>query len=206
MIDKRTNEPVEVVPYGQSVIPDNRLEFLGKKCEKVLRRVPGNVLEIGVFRGGTIIRLAKSLQAASPSNKVYGIDTFSGHPYTDGHKVHPKGKYADVDVMLLLEAFKEEKVDTDISLFSGQVEYLFKSLDLENISFVHVDCDLYVPIKFCCEVIAPLINKGGMIYFDDYGHEHCPGATKAVNESFSLERIHEVSLPDGTSWSAFINL
>jgi len=200
----KTNTPIESVPYGETVIPQNRLEFLTQKCREVLQKVPGNVLEIGVYKGGTIIGLAKQVQDVCPSCKVYGVDTFSGHPYTDGHPVHPEGKYADVSREELEETFKQEGLA--IQLYKGKIEEIFDSLNLENVSFVHVDCDLYIPIKFCAEKITPVINKGGMIYFDDYGHEHCPGATKAVDEVFSKDQIHEVSLEDGTCWSCYIHV
>ncbi len=202
----RTNKPLESVPYGKTVIPENRLNFLAEKCRSVLEKTPGNVIEIGVYRGGTIIALAKQLRDICPEFVVFGVDTFSGHPYSDGHSVHPKGKYADVDVEKLQKTFEAEGVDTFITLYTGKIEDIFRSLQLSNISFVHVDCDLYTPVKFCAKYVTPLVNKGGIIYFDDYGHEHCPGATKAVEESFLKKQINEVSLNDGTNWSAYVEL
>ncbi len=203
---KRVNEPVDIVPYGKTVIPENRLQFLSQKCREVLESVPGNVLEIGVYRGGTLIELAKQVQQVTPTFKVYGIDTFTGHPYDDNHPVHPTGKYDDVDIDELAQLFKQENLEGVIELYKGKVEEIFKSLNLKNISFVHVDCDLYIPVKFCAEFITPLINKGGMIYFDDYGHEHCPGATKAVEEVFAVDQIQEVALADGTCWSGYVQV
>ncbi len=206
MTEVRTNKPVDSVPYGTTVIPENRLTFLAGKCRETLERIPGNVLEVGVYRGGTIIALGKQVLAICPENKVIGVDTFSGHPYTDGHPVHPTGKYNDVDIAELRNSFVENDVDSIIELHVGKIEDIFAELNLSNISFAHIDCDLYTPVKFCAEHITPLIKKGGVIYFDDYGHEHCPGATKAVEEVFNKDQIKEVSLPDGTCWSAYIEL
>jgi cysteine synthase len=90
---KNVNDPIEGVSYGESVVPDNRLDYLSWKCKETLKRTPGNVLEVGVYKGGTLIALAEALKEICPEYKVYGIDTFTGHPYSDGHPVHPEGKY-----------------------------------------------------------------------------------------------------------------
>jgi O-methyltransferase len=203
----RINKPIETVPYGHTVIPDNRLEYLVKKCEQTLKKVPGNILEIGVYRGGTIIRLSKILKDTCPEFIAIGVDTFTGHPYTDNHPVHPKRKYADVDLEDLQRCIKKKNLDKEIKLHKGKIEEIFIDLDLKNISFAHIDCDLYIPVKFCAQHVPGVMNKKGVIYFDDYGHEHCPGATKAVREKFNSQQIHEVYIPeDNTCWSCYIQL
>ena len=203
---RNVNEPVNSVPYGQTVIPRNRLDFLADKCRNTLKAIPGNVVEVGTYRGGTLIELAKAVKEICPKYKVYAIDTFEGHPYTDGHPVHPIGKYSDVGVNELKRILKEVEVDRWVELIEGKIEDVFETLNTSNISFAHIDCDLYIPVKYSAINIAPKINKGGIIYFDDYGHEHCPGATKAVEEVFPKEKIKVVSLADGTSWSGYIQL
>jgi len=203
----RSNQPVDTVDYGESVIPKNRLIFLSKLCKETLIKNPGNVCEVGVYKGGTLIELAKVVKEVCPQFKVYGIDTFHGHPYSDGHPVHPKGKYGDVDINELKEYIKDIELDNYIELFEGKVEDNWKDLQLENISFAHIDCDLYIPIKYCAANVPTKMNKNSIIYFDDYGHEHCPGATKAVNEVYRKERINEVYIKENnTCWSGFIKL
>lgn len=203
---KNVNDPIETVEYGKTVIPKNRLEFLGNKCKQTLLKVHGNVLEVGVYKGGTLIELAKQVRDFCPQYKVYGIDTFEGHPYDDGHPVHQKGKYADVNITELEDTLKKAGVDKWVKLIKGKIEDVFDASNISNVSFAHIDCDLYIPVKYSATNITPKINKGGIIYFDDYGHEHCPGATKAVEEIFPKEKIKVVSLEDGTSWSGYIQL
>jgi len=203
----RENAPIESVPYGESVIPQNRLDYLSKKCEDTLLSNPGNVLEVGVYKGGTIVQLAKILKKVCPKYKVYGIDTFTGHPYSDGHPIHPKGKYSDVDLAELRNFLNEIELDSQIHLFQGKVEDIFKTLILEDVSFAHIDCDLYLPVKFCSESIPPIMTQQSVMYFDDYGHEHCPGATKAINETFESHRINEVYMTDdNTCWSCVVHI
>ena len=200
----RSNAPVETVDYGKSVIPDNRFNYLSSLCRETLFKSPGNVCEVGVYRGGTLIELAKIVKEVCPQYKVFGIDTFRGHPYTDGHPVHPKGKYSDVDINKLKELIKNIDLDNFIILFEGKVEEIWNNLQLENISFAHIDCDLYIPIKYCAENIPKKMNKDSVIYFDDYGHDHCAGATKAVLEIFNKNILNDIYLSDDdTLWSCY---
>lgn len=202
-----TNNPVETVPYGKTVIPDSRLKYLEWKCRETLNRTPGNIVEVGVYKGGIITKLAKIMKEVCPQYKVYGIDTFSGHPYSDNHPVHPKGKYADVSKQELDKYIKKLKLDDTIELFQGRVENILKQLKLTEISFAHIDCDLYTPIKFCANNLPRLMKKHSVIYFDDYNHEHCPGATKAINDVFRPQQLHQVYIPyENTCWSAYVQL
>jgi O-methyltransferase len=203
----RTNDPVETAPYGSSVIPTNRLDFLVNKCRETLERSPGNVLEVGVYRGGSLLTLAEVLKEVCPQFRAYGIDTFAGHPYTDGHPVHPTGKYGDVDVAELERLISSNGLSHWVTLFHGKVEEVFHALHLRDISFAHVDCDLYVPVRYCAENLPAAMKPGGVLYFDDYGHEHCPGATKAVEAVFDRRRLREVYMPDDhTCWSCYIEV
>lgn len=204
---RSVNQPVETALYGQSVIPDNRLEYLTSKCAETLRRVPGNVVEVGVYKGGSLIRLARALRDICPEYKVYGIDTFAGHPYTDGHPVHPAGKYRDVLLPEIERLVAGEGLDAWVTLVRGKVEEVLSDLRLGDISFAHVDCDLYLPVKYCAQAFPPMMKAGGVIYFDDYGHDHCPGATRAVEEIFRKELLHDVYMPeDNTRWSCYVQL
>jgi len=207
MVVVNTNDPVETVPYGQTVIPESRLKFLHWKCKETLKRTPGNVLEIGVYRGGTLVTLTKALKEICPQFKVVGVDTFTGHPYSDGHPVHPIGKYSDVTKEDLEKFFESKNLNEHIILKVGKIEEIFNLLNLKNISFAHIDCDLYTAVKFCAEQIPKIMNKHGVIYFDDYGHEHCPGATKAIKEVFEPHQLHQVYIPEeNTCWSAYVQL
>jgi len=87
------------------------------------------------------------------------------------------------------------------------VENVLPHPSISNISFAHVDCDLFTPVYHTAIHIPLIMNKGGVIYFEDYGASNCPGATLAVEKVFSEDRINRVSLPhEIESWSCFIQL
>ncbi|WP_414682882.1 TylF/MycF/NovP-related O-methyltransferase [Longimicrobium sp.] len=204
---RRTNDPVDSVGYLASVIPRNRLNYLVSLCEETLRQVPGNVLEVGVYRGGSLVCLADVVSRVSPEHCVFGVDTFTGHPYTDGHPIHPIGKYADIEVDTLIRSLTARGLDRWIKLIRGRVEHVLDPDSIRPLSFVHVDCDLYSPVLYCARELPSRIQRGGIIYFDDYGHEHCPGATAAVREMFATAQVTEVYMQeDETCWSCFIRV
>lgn len=61
-----------------------------------------------------------------------------------------------------------------------------------KISLLHFDMDLYKPTKFALELLYPLVVKGGVICFDEYGLIPWQGETKAVDEYF--ESINETPI------------
>ena len=92
-------------------------------------------------------------------------------------------------------------------MHAGRVEEILRGLALRDVAFAHVDCDLYLPVAFCAAELPALMQPGAMLYFDDYGHEHCPGATRAVHEFFAAGLLNEVYMPDdGTCWSCHLRL
>jgi predicted O-methyltransferase YrrM len=203
----RANAPVDTVAYLCSVIPSNRLDHLEALCRRTLLECPGHVLEVGVYRGGSLLTLARAVKEQCPQYRVIGIDTFRGHPYTDGHPVHPVGKFSDVDIAILREALARAGFSDVVELHQGRVESVLDSLGLCDVAFAHIDCDLYDPVRYCAERLPLVMKPGGVIYFDDYGHEHCPGATRAVLERFPKGELQEVFMPDdGTCWSCHVRV
>ena len=47
-----------------------------------------------------------------------------------------------------------------------------------NISFLHLDLDVYLPTIFCLNQLYNNVSKGGIILIDDFKTH--PGATKAT--------------------------
>ena len=69
-------------------------------CASLAIDKPGDIIEIGVYKGGSLFRLAEYLQdsqaVAMATKRLIGIDTFEGHPYDDPDEPdHPKGRFGD---------------------------------------------------------------------------------------------------------------
>jgi O-methyltransferase len=136
----------------------------------------GDFIECGVYKGGTA-RMIDAILAGSQKLSLY--DTFTGmpevHPDKDLHKV---GDFADTSV----EAIRE-LIPTAI-LHPGLIPDSFEDLP-KQISFAHIDVDIYQSVKDCCEWIYDRLTPSGFMIFDDYGSITTPGCREAVDEFFT---------------------
>jgi O-methyltransferase len=134
--------------------------------------LPGQFVECGVYRGGTAMLLA------TVGRPLHLYDTFAGMRSTDPKRdLHQAGDFADTS----LEAVRA--LVPSAVFHPGWIPETFSDLP-DQISFAHIDLDLYQPILDCCEHFYPRMPNGAFMVFDDYGFPSCPGARQAVDEFF----------------------
>jgi len=66
----------------------------------------------------------------------------------------------------------------------------------ERFAFVHLDCDLYAPMKAGLEYFYTRMSPGGAILLRDYGSGSWPGVTRACDEFCRSVGVRLVLLPD----------
>jgi O-methyltransferase len=134
--------------------------------------VPGSVAECGVYRGGTLSEMLR----AFPGRTVYGFDTFEGLPeqaWAPG-EVHSPGDFADVPGLeeIARGAAGARLVPGIFPESADGIEGPF--------AFVHVDFDFEASTVAAIDWFVPRMSPGGLIVFDDYKWEHCPGVERAI--------------------------
>ena len=88
-----------------------------------------------------------------------------------------------------------------IRYYEGWIPQRFNEVQDRTFSFVHVDVDLYQPIKDSFEFFYPRLSPGGIMVFDDYGCVQFPGAKKAIDECVAeYDRIFFLPLPSGQAF------
>lgn len=152
----------------------------------------GVFIECGVFRGGTSLLLANLLNFFDSSKELYCLDSFEGlsEPCTYDN-FHKKGDFSDTsynDIKALLE-----KERNGIKVIKGWIPQVFNDLTIENVSFAHIDLDLYEPILETCKFLYPKLQKGAIMLFDDPMAVSCKGARRAVEEFF-LDKPEHVKI------------
>jgi O-methyltransferase len=65
--------------------------------------------------------------------------------------------------------------------------------------FVHIDLDIYVPIKGALEFFYPRLVPGGILVLDDYGFIRWPGARKATDEFCAARGLRPIVLSTGNA-------
>jgi O-methyltransferase len=157
----------------------------------------GDVVECGVFRGGTALLEALTIQAhASHGGRTLHLfDSFEGMPETtegvDRLKRGDLGKTSITTVKKLLQSFPF------VDLHPGFIPATFVGLNIEKICWAHVDVDVYQSVCDCISFIYPRLVPGGFMIFDDYGFPSCPGARRAVGEGFADSAEVPICLPTG---------
>ena len=153
-------------------------------------KVPGSIVECGVFKGTSLIRLLTYRDLLQQkSKKIYGFDPFGKFPkqlIQDDNKFALKhDKVSGLGLKLKkLKKFLFNKKFKNFELIKGDViktlpNFLKKNTKLK-ISFLHLDMDVYEPTKFALEKLFKKVAKNGIVLIDDYGYVR--GATKATNE------------------------
>lgn len=175
--------------YGDSTLNEKKIRNIVSLLDECLQeKLEGNVIECGVFRGGSLIQIGLKLKQVSPEKILFGVDTFEGHPYNtpedqaeNGKILHKKGLFA-TNQMEKIQNVLDQKNLKNIHLYKGLVEDVLPRFDKEKFCFAHLDLDLYLSTKQAFSFVASHIAEGGIVIFDDYGDPEAPGVKKAVDE------------------------
>jgi len=170
--------------------------------------VPGDIAELGVFRGMGLFTWANLLESYCIGDRtkvVFGFDNWKGFTQFDEQDGKTKESAGKVIGGFNPESYYEEIksaidiFDADrfipwkdrIKLIDGQIEDTVPDFINKNpgvrFSLVHFDCDLYKPTKAGLEAIWPKVTRGGLVIFDEYSMHDWPGETQAVDE-FLLDK------------------
>ena len=169
-----------------TLLDPGRLLALLELVRAAAERSGGDVIELGVYKGGSAAVIAWALREARLDRTIYLCDTFEGMPQTLNWEFHKEYDFADTSYEAvsgrLLAFLPDFPFRFHVGLFS---QTLPSMTDCGQLCFAHVDADLYESVRDACEFVYPRMAKGGIILFDDYGAPTCPGAKKAVDDFFA---------------------
>jgi O-methyltransferase len=171
--------------YGPDYIRASSLELVAH--EIYTNNIPGNVAELGVFRGD----FAKLINSAFPDRKLYLFDTFEGFDEND-IKAEYKGRAST-------GASVQDFSDTTVNLVLGKMKYRETCVvkkgyfpqtaqDVEDVfAFVSIDTDLFEPIYNGLCYFYPRLSQGGYIFVHDYNDGHTYTRAKEAVRKYCLE-------------------
>lgn len=178
---------------GNNRADQARLFFFMQNVAELRRRhVPGDFAELGVYKGNT----ARILRELAPDRTLYLFDTFEGF---DGKHAANDPSAADAgDYSCSLEAVRAFVGDGPrVHYIKGRFPDTAKQLpDTARFALVHLDCDLYEPMKAAVDFFLPRLEAGGMLIIHDYAGTAWPGVKQAVDEALADTRDHVVVIPD----------
>jgi len=190
-----------VAPYTQTTV--ERLYALWLGIEHVVRtKVAGDIVECGVWRGGSTMLAALALSArAATDRRLWLYDTFDGMPEPGDRDVDVAGRSmpeewdrisSDPDNRVLARATLPDVQANlrrtgypadEIEWIQGKVEDTIPGRAPETIALLRLDTDWYDSTRHELEHLWPRLSAGGVLIIDDYGHWQ--GARAAVDEYFA---------------------
>ncbi len=150
------NSTCEYIEKNMVDIPlfDSKQEALDFALEEI--SFEGLICEFGVWKGESINHIARK-----KPQKIHAFDSFEGLPET-WLSSHKKGHFA----LKNLPVF-EENIVIHKGWFDDTLPKFVKE-STENISFLHIDCDLYSSTKTIFKSLDLQIVVGTIILFDEY--------------------------------------
>lgn len=150
--------------------------------------VPGEVVECGVWRGGSMQAVAYTLlETGAATRDLHLFDTFEGMPPpTEKDRRRFAGKESAAELLAIsdkdakiwavatLDDVREGMAETNypserIHYHPGMVEETVPSQAPESISLLRLDTDWYESTRHELEHLYDRLSPGGVIIIDDYG-------------------------------------
>jgi predicted O-methyltransferase YrrM len=151
----------------------------------------GDIFEFGSYRGGSAAFIAYIVRALGRRTRIYACDTFEGLPATDqARDLHSAGDFRDADLAGFRAFIRSEGLQDLLLPVAGLFERTLPPL-LEarpSMALVHIDCDIYEPIRYLLQTCEPYYEPGGYLVFDDPLFSSCIGAFDAMAEHLLRDR------------------
>jgi len=192
---------------AHTMIGIKRLDALHYCIEDVLdRKVPGDLIETGVWRGGACIFMRGVLKARGVTDRVVWVaDSFEGlpppntakYPQDAEYKFH---EYKELAVSLeqVQENFRRYALlDDQVRFLKGWFRDTLPGAPVKSLAVLRLDGDLYESTMDALTHLYPRLEKGGYAIIDDYASVRA--CQQAVNDYRAAHGIAEEIIPIDTS-------
>jgi O-methyltransferase len=185
-------EGLDAPAEAETMIGLKRLNNL-ESCviDVICRRVPGDLIETGVWRGGASIFMRAVLKAYDETDRtVWVADSFQGVPRpnptlypADAGEVFWKMPHLVVPLELL---------DSQVRFLAGWFRDTLPRAPIDRLAVLRLDGDLYESTMDSLTNLYPKLSRGGYVIIDDYT---LPTCRTAVDDYRSRNRITEPIVP-----------
>ena len=141
-------------------------------------------LEFGVFTGTSIQIIADHRRKLNIKPAVYGFDSFLGLPEHWRDVWRPKGRDGQEGVRKAatmtqgnfamagsrppqLDRRFNDYIEWVVGWYNETLPMFLNAHPSENVTFVHVDCDLYSSSKLVLDQLSPRMSPGTVLVFDE---------------------------------------
>jgi O-methyltransferase len=182
----------------KTMVGPERIANLARLAQRLEdERIPGDVVECGVYKGGTAAILARSATHSALPRTVWLFDVFDGMPpATD-----VDGPGASDWVGNLVSSPQKvsrplRRTGADLSrvrIVPGLFQHTFPTVRIPQIALLNIDADWYESVKLCLETFYNAVVPRGFISLDDYAA--WPGCRLAVDQFFLSRQLSFPLIP-----------
>ena len=148
-----------------------------------LARIDGDILEVGVFRGGSGCLLARAAHHGDRTKHVFLCDTYAGIAKAGPEDSYFKGGELANTSVDMVRGLVEKLALSNVSILKGIFpDETASAVKDRQFSLCHIDVDVYLSARDVLDWVWPRLSVGGVVVFDDYGFWTCDGIVKIVNE------------------------
>ncbi len=184
---------------AHSMVGMKRLNNLQECIVTALReKIPGDVIETGVWRGGASIFPRAVLKAYEVSERVVWVaDSFEGLPAPNAERykadkgdIHHEYEYLAVSLEQVRSNFERYGLlDDQVRFLKGWFRDTLPQMREHVFSVCRLDGDMYESTIDALENLYPSLSPGGFIIIDDY--KVIPGCREAVEFYRTQNNIDE---------------
>jgi hypothetical protein len=157
----------------------------------VRNHIPGDIVECGVWKGGSMMAVAKTLLRLNERERCLWLyDTYAGmsQPTTVDMSVCNISAQKDFDAAYLRVGIDDVRKavlgvgydEKRVFFVKGKVEETLPAYAPQQIALLRLDTDWYESTNHELVHLFPRLVRGGVLIIDDYGHWQ--GARKATDD------------------------
>lgn len=171
-----------------------RLKALQEAIEQVLADdVPGDLIETGVWRGGSCIMMRGVLAAHGVRDRtVWVADSFDGLPTPDVERyaADARSNLHEYRALAVSEAEVRENfrryglLDDQVRFLAGWFRDTLPTAPIERLAVLRLDGDMYESTIDALNALYPKLSDGGYCIIDDYG---CVEGCRLAVEDYRTE-------------------
>jgi macrocin-O-methyltransferase TylF-like protien len=187
-----------------TMLPVTRLDNIQDSIIDLLkRRIPGDLIETGVWRGGAAIFMRAVLKAYEVTDRqVWVADSFAGLPAPDAALFPNEAKFQSAPLVrniyknfaVDLETVKRNfasygLLDDSVRFLEGWFKDTLPAAPIERLAMMRLDGDFYESTVDALTGLYDKLSVGGYVIIDDYGEDNWNYCRRAVDEFRADRRI-----------------
>lgn len=199
-VESNRAEGLDWPARAHTMIGLKRLRNIRDCVEDVLvRQVPGDLIETGVWRGGATILMRAVLKAHGVTDRrVWLADSFTGLPLPDpqrypkdaGDKHHTQPQLAVSAEQVRANFRRYGLLDDQVQFLEGWFRDTLPTAPIDRLAILRLDGDMYESTIVALEHLYDKLSPGGYVIVDDYG---CIASCRQAVHDFRTS--HQITAP-----------